>query len=398
MGDGRARELKVGIFVSLLTLLVGGVTFLVGGSTAMFEDRYTLNASWTDVGGLKEGAVVRLAGWDVGEVNAIHFSDDPANLEVYVQMSIKTDFQDRIRMCPWSEEDAASSGEETEEHTSGSGSRARIETIGVLGDKHVALTMAPPLDGTRRSARHPQGTPCSVLEDGDWIQTDESLDILDQAERVSEILNSTSSISRKVDLMIGDNQEAAQASLAKSFFHLEEMLSVAKNGDGLLHALVYDEQMPKRVDSILVNLESASSELAAVAHEIRTGDGIASELVYGENGEALAVELRQLTGALSALTTDIQDEESLIHSLLYDPEKVQIIDDLAATVESLRSASAAIEDGSGTLGLLANDPVLYEEMRALVGGAQRNKLLRAYIRQTIKKTEEQDADSWELAE
>jgi len=45
--------------------------------------------------------------------------------------------------------------------------------------------------------------------------------------------------------------------------------------------------------------------------------------------------------------------------------------------------------------LLANDPELYEDMRALLGGAQRNKLLKSYIRRTIEKAEVEDASAWE---
>ena len=71
-----------------------------------------------------------------------------------------------------------------------------------------------------------------------------------------------------------------------------------------------------------------------------------------------------------------------------------MIDDLADTVSSLRRTSESIEQGEGTLGLLAHDPALYEDLRALVGGAQRNKLLRSYIRKTIQKGEEVNAGAW----
>ena len=197
---------------------------------------------------------------------------------------------------------------------------------------------------------------------------------------------------------LGDDQALAQASLAESFTHLEEILHAAKHGNGLLNALIFDEQMPRRVDNILANLEVASDGLADVSREIKTGDGIATELIYGENGEELAEELRQLAIAMGSLTEDIRNEESLLHTLIYDQEKAAIVDDLAATAASLRTASALLESGEGTLGLLARDPALYEELRVLIGGAQRNKLLRAYIRQTVAKSEEQQASAFTPAE
>ena len=80
--------------------------------------------------------------------------------------------------------------------------------------------------------------------------------------------------------------------------------------------------------------------------------------------------------------------------MLYDQEKAKILDDLSAMVESLRNTSEALEQGNGTLGLLANDPTLYEDLRALLGGAQRNKLLRSYIRRTVEQGERVNAGAW----
>ena len=39
-----------------------------------------------------------------------------------------------------------------------------------------------------------------------------------------------------------------------------------------------------------------------------------------------------------------------------------------------------IDEGEGTLGLLVNDPRLYEDLKILVGGAQRSLLLRSLIK------------------
>ena len=358
MASGSGREFRVGIFVTALVVAAGVVIFVLGGSTDMLANRYRLNGSWADVAGLKEGAVVRLAGWDVGEVSSIKFSDDLGVKEIFVEMSIKSRYQARIRKD----------------------SEARIDTVGVLGDKYVSITMGDP------------GTP--ELEDGDWIDTSAPLDIVTYTRQMTDILTSAASISHKLDLMLGTDQEAARGSLSASFQHVEEMLQAAKEGSGLLHALVYDEQLTGKTHRILDNLEAMSENAQDVTDEIRTGDGLANELVYGDDGAALALQLRQLADALSQLAADIKNEDSLVHVLLYDPEKAKILDDLAVTAASLRATSEAIESGDGTIGLLARDPALYEDLRAIVGGAQRNKLLRAYIRKTVQASEADDAASW----
>ena len=361
MQSEKRREVKVGVFVVGLAVAGALTLFLLGGSSDLLRDRYTLHAAYSDVSGLKPGAVVRLAGYDVGEVTAIDFSDDLDVKDMLVSMKIMSEFQPRIRKD----------------------SQARIDTVGVLGDKYVSISIGDPNQ--------------AVLDDGAWIEAKDPIDILEYSKKATGILDSTENIAHKVDLMLGDDSEAAKASLARSFEHLESLLEATKSGNGLLHAIVYDESMTQKVGKTLTNLEGMSADLRSTTQEIRYGDGIAHELVYGDEGRKLAVELSDLAGALTAISNDIKNEDSLVHSLIYDPSKKQMVDDLAVTAAALKQTSEAIERGDGTIGMLANDPALYEDLRALVGGAQRNKLLRAYIRKTVEKGEEANSGPWEPA-
>ena len=362
MARSARQDIKVGVFVLGLLGALGATLWVLGGSSEMLKDRYTLNASFSDVGGLQEGAVVRLAGWNVGEVTAIRFSDDLSVKEMFVEMKVMEEYAPRIRKD----------------------SEARIETQGVLGDKYVSVTMGSPTV--------PQ------LDDDAWIETRDPLNLIEYQKKPTDLLASTENISRKVDTMLGSDQEAAAASLARSFQHIESILGEAKQGKGLLHALIYDESLARKVTSTVTNLESSSVALRDVTDEIKTGDGLANQLIYGDEGATLAKELSDVAAALDTLTNDIMSDDSLVHALIYDPSKATMLDDLAATASALRVASEAVANGDGTAGMLANDPALYEDLRALVGGAQRNKLLRAYIRATVEKGEEANASPWKPVE
>ncbi len=362
MAANSARAIKVGLFVFLLIIAGGLLLFVVGGSGDLLKERYVLNGAWKDVSGLKPGAPVRLAGYDVGEVTRIQFSDDLGVKEMFVEMRVMTEYQKRLR----------------------TDSVARIDTVGVLGDKYVSLSMGDPSQ--------------PIIDDGGWIETEDPLDFVAYSKKVTRILDSTSNIGAKVDLMLGDDTEAAKASLARSFEHLEELLAAAKGGDGLLHALLFDPELSRSVKRTLGNLEAMSADLRTTTHAVRHGDGIAHELIYGDDGKKLAVQLSQLADALTQLTADLKNEESLVHALIYDPSKAEVIDDLAVTADQLRQTSEAINSGDGTLGMLARDPALYEDLRALLGGAQRNKLLRAYIRKTVAEGEASNAGPWEPAD
>jgi len=357
VSESRAQNIKVGIFVVGLSFMALISVFILGGSSEMLERRYILQAKWEDVAGLKEGAVVRLAGWDVGAVDTIDFADDLEKRELTVSMKIMDRYQDRIR----------------------TDSVALIDTVGVLGDKYVSISM---------------GTPsASGLVDGDIIQTRPALDFLGATNKVEAILRSTANITKKVDLMLGSEEDAAHTELGKSIGQLEGLFKGVSEARGVLNALVHDEAMANNLRRTAANLDRSTAGLARVLDEVETGDGLAHELVYGGE-DGLAVQMKTLAGSLGRLTEDIQNKDSMINALIYDSDKAEILDDLQSTVSSLKRTSAALENGEGTLGLLAHDPALYEDLRALVGGAQRNKLLRAYIRKTIEKGEAVNASAW----
>ena len=370
------QNVKVGLFVFFLLIVMGGTLFLVSGSTKMFEERYYLNASWQDVAGLKEGSVVRLAGIDVGEVLLIQFqSGDEDKSKIHVTLSIEKRYQHRIRQCshstefPWTEDDIIKKS-----------SVARIDSIGVLGDKYVSINTG--------------SIECTQLEQDQWIKTIEALDIISYTKKVTGILNNTNNISYKVNEILGTKEDVEAASLASSLQDLKEITHEIKTGNGLIHALVYDEKLTKKIDSTLSNLEKSSQDIQSAITEIKSGDGLAHELIYGNDGEKLAKDLQEVSRALNGLLNDIRNENSLIHSLIYDESKKTIIDDLAITADALKQTSQSITEGDGTMAMMLRDPALYEDLRSLVGGAQRNKLLRSYIRKTVEQNEVEKSQSW----
>jgi phospholipid/cholesterol/gamma-HCH transport system substrate-binding protein len=347
------KDLKVGIFVFLSIFLLGLIMFVLGEGSELLEDRYKLNASFDDVGGLRDGAAVRLAGIDVGEVSLVRMSDDEGIKPVFVELTLKAQYQTRIR------EDSI----------------ARIDTEGVLGDKYVAISV-----GSNK---------VDSLSDGDWVQVQESKALVEYQKQANEILAQLEEISQKVNLTLGENDEARAASVANIITNVEQMTAEAEEGDGLIHALVYDKKLTNKLNRIATNLESGSEDVAVLTREVREGDSVAHELLMGDGGEELATQLSETALALETLVGDIKNEDSVVHALLYDADKAQLVSDLSVTADNLRAVSEGIEAGDGTVGALMKDPELYYDLQALVGGAQRNKLLRYYVRKTVEDAEDE---------
>src|SRR2546428_10281181 len=113
-----ALPLRIGGFVLVSLAVFLAIIYLLGARARYFESKYELVAEFTEVGGLIEGATVRLAGVQIGRVTSVILPPQPGG-KVRVTMTVARRFQDRIRR----------------------NSEAHISTQGLLGDKIVEITM-----------------------------------------------------------------------------------------------------------------------------------------------------------------------------------------------------------------------------------------------------------------
>ena len=71
----------------------------------------------------------------------------------------------------------------------------------------------------------------------------------------------------------------------------------------------------------------------------------------------------------------------ILHELIYeDTSEQDLIVEVLEAGARLNSILTKIDDGEGSLGMLLNDPTLYEDLKILVGGAQRSAIVRSLIR------------------
>src|SRR5687767_4846489 len=121
-------ELKIGILAVAALVLSAMLILAVGGQGGFSWERYELRTRFPDVKGLKSGAVVRVAGVEVGKVTEVAL----AGSEVEVKLEVNEENQQRIT---------------TE-------SRASIGSLSLLGEPIIDITPST------------QGTP---LKDGEFL-------------------------------------------------------------------------------------------------------------------------------------------------------------------------------------------------------------------------------------
>lgn len=352
-------RLRVGFFVfSGLALFVAFV-LAIGGQSRLFQERYTLKAAFSDVGGITVGAPVRLAGVTVGAVSGISFGTGPSQKKIILDLSLDAGIQDRIR------EDSVAS----------------IGTIGLVGDKVLEITVGSPEK--------------KVLLAGSFLQTLDPVDYTQFIVKGAQILDNVIRVTASLDQFLkGLEDRKVPEEAAGSLRSLRRTLSQIEYGKGLLHGLIYDERATRLVD----DLSQTSTALKEIVSAIEEGDGLLHALIYGKADplferlsrtvvslEESALSLRRASASIEHLATKAEKEEGLLQALLFDPKGKEIVKDLQVVSRDLKTVTEKLAKGEGTLGALLDDPTLYEDLSSLLRGAQRSAILRVLIRSSVKK-------------
>jgi phospholipid/cholesterol/gamma-HCH transport system substrate-binding protein len=361
-------QIRIGAFILAGLLVFFAIIYLLGAQARYFERKYDLIAEFTEVGGLIEGATVRLAGVQIGRVSAVTLPEQPGG-KVRVTLTIARRYSERIRRD----------------------SEAHIATQGLLGDKIVEISLGSPA--------------APALEPGDTLVSTEPFEMQNMFKAGVETMQTVRELA---------------ASLKGTAARVDRIAKEVETGKGLVHALVYDEpESLNRLNAILARTQ----RLLARAEQPDSAVGV---LLSPESGKSA----RALLAAMDALGRGAEKSDgrdTLLTALLYDPQYKAVADDLRAVAHNFRDVSERVAQGQGllgqltrdgsdgtagalgdatadfrvamanlrqvtdrlragegTMGGLLEDPTVYENLVQFLEGARRSFLLRSLIRSTIE--------------
>ena len=117
-----------------------------------------------------------------------------------------------------------------------------------------------------------------------------------------------------------------------------------------------------------------SEDLMVVAGNILTKFDKIISSVENNRLEKILVNLENLTANTNKMMSSLNDKNI-----------TQTVANFKSSSESMSKITRQIQDGPGTLHALIYDQGLHEDLRSLVGGANRSKVLKFFIRESIKK-------------
>ena len=387
MNDERSelgRKLRVGVFVLVALTAFLGMIYALGAKSRLFEAKYTIHAEFSEVGGLAEGATVRLAGVQIGRVSGVELPSQPGG-KVRVDLSIARQFTDRVRKD----------------------SVARIETQGLLGDKIIEISV-----GTAGAAPIKPGDVIASKDPADLGQV-----VSQGAQTVKDVAALAASLRETAEGLkqsrVIEDAGAAVASARKVTDQIARIVNEVEHGKGWANVLIYQEPVALR------QLNAIAVSTQKLLDRVERGEGAAGVLTSAQSTAAA----RRLVGAMDRLARAVEqpEEGGLLPGLLLDPQYKSVLEDLKvvarnfrdvsdrlaggkgtlgalvkdepgepgirqasqdlqAAMANLREITAKINEGEGTVGALIADPTVYERLVSILDGASRSRLLRGLLR------------------
>lgn len=334
-------QLKIGIIAVIAIVLASMLVLAVGGQGGFFWERYSLITRFDNVQGMKSGAVVRVAGKDVGKVTDVRF----AGAQVEVVLEVNEDMQPLIT----------------------TDSRASIGSLSLLGEPIVEISPAS------------TGEP---LPNGAYLESTGSTGAIgDMAASAATTLDSMTRLVQDI--------RAGRGSVGKLFTddalyqEIQGFVGAAENvamhlqqGRGTLGKLVQDPAAYQAMEASFRNLERMTARINA-------GEGSLGRLLQDES---LARSLSETSENVAALTGRVNKGEGTLGKLVTDDQLYARLNETAGRLEKLTSSlnqvTTGLAEGQGTAGQLLRDKQLYENMNS---AASELKSLIADIRKDPQK-------------
>jgi len=369
MAEGRqfALQVRIGAFILSGLIVFVAIIYLLGAQARYFERKYDLVAEFDEVGGLIEGATVRLAGVQIGRVTSVALSEKPGG-KVRVTLTIARRFSERIR----------------------GDSEARIATQGLLGDKIVEITLgspsAPPLKpGATLVASEPFEMQQMFKAGAETLQMVRELaaGLKTTVERVDRIAKEVETGKGLIHALVYEEPESLNR-LNAILLRTQQLLAKAEQGDNAMSVLLSPES-----GKSMRSLMSAMDALGRAGEKLEARDNLFSALLYDPQYKAMADDLRVVAHNFRDVSERVAQGQGLLGQLTRDGSDGTLgslgdaTADLRAAMANLRAVTDRLKSGEGTVGALLEDPTVYENLVQFLEGARRSFLLRTLIRSTI---------------
>ena len=307
-------ETRLGLFVAL-TVLAAAIILERVGTFESFRHGKHVNALFNNVQDLKVGDHVKMAGVEIGRVEAILLTTNRVmvKMKVHSDAEVKTD------------------------------STATVKFTGLLGQNFVSIDF-----GTAQG---------ELLKDNQYVNTAEQADLSAMMQKIDNVASGVENLTKSftgvnIDTLIGPlrdliqtNKESLTATISNAQAITFEISSQISQGKGTMGKLIKDEALYNTALSTISNLQDTASEIKAtvadarkIVDQVNSGQGTVGKLV---KDEALYRETTESMTNLKEILQKINQGNGTVGKLINDQEFYR---NAKLTLQKLDMATETLED------------------------------------------------------
>jgi phospholipid/cholesterol/gamma-HCH transport system substrate-binding protein len=371
----KLAEMKVGIFIIVALLLLSALILQQSWGISWFSKSIKMMTYLPDVGGLKSGAPVWLAGLEIGKVRKVAIIPPetyPGNAAIYRKIEeLKREIDAVDPKLPKAKDMIADLEGEIRDRKSeirivrveldirpqylnriSKDSEVSIESRGLIGDSFIDIT--PGTYGVPPDKKGEYYVIESIQHPGFREIMTGANDVIANFGVLSEqFKNLTMKINPgKVGSSVSDTFQDLQKtvrSAEKTFSRATLLIDELHNGQGTFGKIVSDPELYRRLTESLERFNS-------IAEKVQNGSGTIPKLI---NDPTLFDTANRTLKKAENVMDRIEKGEGTLGKLSQD---AALYEKTRVALERFSSLAEQIEQGKGTMGKLLKDPGLYNNL------------------------------------
>lgn len=280
----RIHTWAIGLFLILGIGFFAAILFVIGNRHDVFGQHVDFYSEFSDLSGLPNGAEVRVAGLDAGEVKGIQVPASPSS-KFRLKLQVRASARGMVR----------------------ADSVVSIKTEGIVGDKYISIQ-----EGTRSAAE---------ASDGATLPSQEPFDIGAVIERGSALLNT-----------VGDSVTDVRSHLDVA---LESVTKTVNHVDGLVAVVQPD------IKRMAANAGRITDTVNDIVSDLNAGKGPVGLLL---KDEATRKQLQATLTNIQKASVNLHDASARADDIVSDLQSRNLASNLQATLDNVQALSLRLKD------------------------------------------------------
>ncbi len=326
-------ELAIGatIIAGIIILIV--MLMAWGNSSSLLGSHYRVVVNMTNVGGLKEGAPVKMGGFQIGRVASIQIRPGGTDMEIVLDI-------DENRLLP-------------------RGSTAKVSTAGLVGDAFMEIIPGKSAEMIKRSP---------TVADAERLESSPLPDISELFSKVNDFGEQLTILTTNLNDIVGDAQfRQALKSMAVNIDAMSYQANlILQRGQGVIDNIeVASTNIANLSDALKDSVEKVTLEIEGIAADAREGIGEVRTVIQGAQGVmgTVAEAVEKASRTVDNIDGGVTDVRTAISTTIGDPT---FASDLRGSIGNINSVTALLaERRVATEKLIDNMSALSDDLRSI---------------------------------